>query len=393
MSRRERQPAVPSAPLRRAVIVTAILSVVATLLAVGALAVVLTRGTDTSPTGQAGQADATACRTVTWNALPDVAALPSGWAIASTRFLVDIMTTTVVGPTPSGSTQGLAVFVSVSCFGTDARLALARDHEAALGAGGTDVGLPQLGDESLAVTSTLTGSTTIYIRRGILVADITAATSLDQAVLQAVAGAVDHAMVQAISATPRPSSTAAAAGGPASSPAPPVSIAPSASPGASPGASPSAAPVSHIAPDLEALLPHSVDGTALTSQSVSGTTALGTDATSQALIASLAKLGKTSADLEIAEAHDSTGTLQLRMFGFRVKGMPGSDLATAVVGSWMANTTQTPTRSDVTIAGKKLTKVGYPQGGADYVYGTAAVAFDIETTDESLVAKVLALLK
>jgi hypothetical protein len=376
--------------VRRAVILTAILSVVATAVAVVALAIVLTRGTDT---GQTGQANANTCRTVTWNALPDVAALPSGWAIASTRFLVDIMTTTVVGPTPSGSTQGLAVFVSVSCFGTDAQLALARDHEAALGAGGTDVGLPQLGDESLAVTSTLTGSTTVYVRRGILVADITAATSLDQAVLQAVAGAVDQAMVQAISATPRPSSTAAAAGTPASSPAPPASIAPSASPGASPGASPSAAPVSHVAPDLEALLPHSVDGTALTSQSVSGTAALGTDATSQALIASLAKLGKTPADLEIAEAHDSTGTLQLRMFGFRVKGMPGSDLATAVVGSWMANTTQTPTRSDVTIAGKKLAKVAYPQGGADYVYGTAAVAFDIETTDESLVSKVLSLLK
>ena len=369
-------------PLRRAVIVTAILSVVATLVAVGALVVVLVRGTDT------GQAGSNACRTVAWNALPNAAALPSGWAIASTRFLVDIMTTTVVGPTPSGSTQALATFVSVSCYGTDAQLALARDHEAALGAGATDVSLPKLGDESLAVTSTRTGSTTIHIRRGILVADVEAATSLDQAVLQAVAGAVDRAMVQALSATPRPSSMAAA-GSAAASPAPPASIAPS----ASPGASPSPAPVSHVAPDLEALLPHSVDGTALTSQSVSGTIALGTDATSQALIASLAKLGKTSADLEIAEAHDSTGTLQLRMFGFRVKGMPGSDLATAVVGSWMANTTQTPARSDVTIAGKKLTKVGYPQGGADYVYGTAAVAFDIETTDESLVAKVLALLK
>jgi hypothetical protein len=386
MSRRERQPTGPSAPVRRAVILTAILSVVATAVAVVALAIVLTRGTDT---GQTGQANANACRTVTWNALPDVAALPSGWAIASTRFLVDIMTTTVVGPTPSGSTQGLAVFVSVSCFGTDAQLALARDHEAALGAGGTDVGLPQLGDESLAVTSTLTGSTTVYVRRGILVADITAATSLDQAVLQAVAGAVDQAMAQAISATPRPSSTAAADGTPASSPAPPASRAPS----ASPGASPSAAPVSHVAPDLEALLPHSVDGTALTSQSVVGTTALGTDATSQSLIASLAKVGKTPADLEIAEVHDSTGTLPIRLFGFRAKGMNGSDLATAIVGSWMANTTQTPTRSDVTIAGKKLAKVAYPQGGADYVYGTAAVAFDIETTDESLVSKVLSLLK
>ena len=370
-------------PLRRTVIVAAILSVVAMLVAVGALAVVLVRGTDT------GQAGSNACRTVTWNALPDVTALPSGWAIASTRFLVDIMTTTVVGPTPSGSTQALATFVSVSCYGTDAQLALARDHEAALGAGATDVSLPKLGDESLAVTSTRTGSTTIHIRRGILVADVEAATSLDQAVLQAVAGAVDRAMVQALSATPRPSSMAAAAGSAAASPAPPASIAPS----ASPGASPSPAPVSHVAPDLEALLPHSVDGTALTSQSVSGTAALGTDATSQALIASLAKLGKTPADLEIAEAHDATGTLQVRMFGFRVKGMPGSDLATAVVGSWMANTTQTPTRSDVTIAGQKLTKVAYAQGGADYVYGTAGVAFDIETTDESLVAKVLALLK
>ena len=89
-------------PLRRTVILTAILSVVATLVAVGTLAAVLVRGTDT---GQAGQADPNACRTVAWSALPNAATLPSGWAIASTRFLVDIVTTTIVGPTPSGSTQ------------------------------------------------------------------------------------------------------------------------------------------------------------------------------------------------------------------------------------------------------------------------------------------------
>ena len=47
----------------------------------------------------------------------------------------------------------------------------------------------------------------------------------------------------------------------------------------------------------------------------------------------------------------------------------------------------------MTIAGHKLTKVGYPQGPADYVYGNAYVAFDVETTDETLVTKVLALLK
>jgi hypothetical protein len=385
MTRRDHQPTNRDAQLRRPVILTAILSIAATAVAVGALAVVLTRGSD-----QSGQADANACRTVTWYAVPSVAALPSGWAIASTRFLVDVLTTTLVGPTPSGATQGPTAFISVSCYGTDAQLAFARDHDSAVGAGSTDVGAPQLGDESAAVTSARTGSNTIFIRRGTLVADITAPTTLDQAVLQSVAGVVDGAMVQALSASPRPSATGAGPGAVAS-PAAPASIAPSASP--SVGPSPSPAPVSHVAPDLEALLPQAIDGTAMSSQSVAGTAALGTDATSTSLIASLAKFGKTPADLEIAESHDATGTLQVRLFAFRVKGVKGTDLATAIVTSWMANTTETPTRSNVTIAGRKITKVGYTQGPADYVYGTATIAFDVETTDQTLVSKVLALLK
>jgi hypothetical protein len=365
--------------------VAAVLSVVAMLVAVGAVVVVLIRGSDTS-----GQADAKACRTVTWDAVPSAASLPAGWEIASTRFLVDVLTTTLAGPTPSGSTQGPTAFISISCYGTDAQLAFARDHDSAVGAGSTDLSVPQLGDESAAVTSTRTVSNTIFVRRGILVADITAPTTVDQAVLQSVAGAVDAAMVQALSASPRPSSTGASPGAVAS-PAALASVEPSAIP--SVGPSPSPAPVSHVAPDLEALLPKAVEGAAMTSQSVSGTAALGTDATSTSLIASLAKLGKTPADLEIAESHDATGTLQVRLFAFRVKGVKGTDLATAVVTSWMANTTQTPMRSSVTIAGHKLTKVGYPQGPADYVYGNASVAFDVETTDETLLAKVLALIK
>jgi len=387
MSRRDRQPTGPSAPVRRAVILTAILSVVATAVAVVALAIVLTRGTDT---GQTGQANANACRTVTWNALPDVAALPPNWAIASTRFFVDNLSTTLVGPAPSGSTQESAAFVSVSCYGSDAQLALASNHQAALGTGATDVSFPTLGDESLAVTSTRTNNTTVYIRRGILVADITAPTSLDQTVLQAVAAAVDGAMIQALSASPQPSpvgASSSARASPGASPGATASSAPSAS------ASPSPAPVSHVAPDLEALLPHTVEGATLTSQSVVGTTALGTDATSLSLIASLKTLGKTPADLEIAEAHDVAGKLSVRLLGFRVKGVKASDVASAIVGSWMANTTGTPTRSSVTIAGHKLTKVAYAQGGADYVYEGTGVVFDIETTDESLVSKVLPLLK
>jgi hypothetical protein len=385
MSRRDREAVGSGAPYRRTVVVAAVLSVVAILVAVGAVALVLIRGSDTS-----SQADAKACRTVTWYAVPSVSSLPAGWAIASTRFLVDVLTTTLAGPTPSGSTQGPTAFISISCYGTDAQLAFARDHDSAVGAGSTDLSVPQLGDESAAVTSTRTVSNTIFVRRGILVADITAPTTVDQAVLQSVAGAVDAAMVQALSASPRPSSTGASPGAVAS-PAALASVEPSAIP--SVGPSPSPAPVSHVAPDLEALLPKAVEGAAMTSQSVSGTAALGTDATSQSLITSLGKFGKTAADLEIAESHDVTGALQVRLFAFRVKGVSGTDLAAAVVTSWMTNTTQTPLRSTVTIAGHKLTKVGYPQGPADYVYGNASVAFDVETTDETLVAKVLALIK
>ncbi len=203
MARRQtQQRPLPAAPHRATTLLALALGVVATLLAIGTLAIVLTRGTDQ------GQADATACRTVTWDALPDAATLPPGWTIASTRFLLDIMTTTVVGPAPSGSTQGLAAFVSVACFGSDAQLALAHDHDAAVRGGAQDVSLPQLGDASLAVTSAVTSSTTIYIRRGILVADVTGATSLDQSVLQSIAGSVDQAMVRVLAATSAPGSTA-----------------------------------------------------------------------------------------------------------------------------------------------------------------------------------------
>ncbi len=403
MSPKERQAGESGASLRRAVVLTAILSVAATLVAVGALAVALTRGTGAE---QAAQADPNACRTVTWDALPDAAALPPGWSIASSRFLVDTVTTSLVGPAPSAPAQAPAAFVSVTCYGNDAALALARDHEAALGAGATDVSFPKLGDETVAITSTRTGGTTVYVRRGSLVADITASTSGDPAALQAVAEAVDAAMIRALSASPGPSAVGV---GPSATPptvAPPVKSA-AASPPASPGSSASGGPApvsssspsasaaaaSHVSPDLEALLPHSVGGTTLSSQSVLGSTALRSDATSQALIASLKKLGKTPADLEIAEAYDAAGKLPMRLFGFRVKGVAGSDIAAAIVDSWMAATAGSPVRSDVTIGGQKLTKVAYAQGGADYVYATGDTVFDIETTDETLVSKVLALLK
>ena len=388
MSYRQRQSAAPDAGTRRAVILAAILSVVATVIAVVALAVVLLRGTET---GQAGQADPNACRTVTLGALPNTAALPSGWTIASTRFLVDFVTTTIVGPTPSGSTQGPAVFVSVTCYGTDSGLALALDQAAARVSGATETTFPKLGDESIAVTSTRTSSTTVYISSGILVADIEAATSVDQAAFETVARAVDEAMSLALSGSPRHSPTPVASGSTAASPAPSSRAT---SPSPSPSPSPSETPVSHVVPDLEARLPKTVDGTPMSIDSVTGATALGADATSQALIASLKALGKTPADLQIGRARDLTGDKPIRLYAFRAEGISQADLARAIVGAFRADATSAPTESQVTLAGHKVTTVTYSQGPAEYLFeGAGGVVFDIETTDEALVSTLLPLLK
>jgi hypothetical protein len=370
-------------------ILATILSVVATVVAVVAILVVLARDTDPDPAPQAGTAGPDVCRTVTWSALPSAAALPPGWTVASTRFLVGILTATIVGPAPSDSTtQGPAAFVSVTCYGSDAGQALALDHAAALVSGATDTSFPKLGDESLAVTSTRTGSTTVYIRRGILVADLEAATSVDPAAFETVARAVDEAMKLALSGSGGPLSTATTSGGATPTPAASLAVTPNPSP------SPSATPVSHLAPDLEGRLPNSVDGTAMLIDSVTGATALGTDPTSTALIAWLEDRGKTSSDLEIGRARDLAGNKPIRLYVFRVDGVAPADLARAMVAAFRADTTSSPTESEVTLAGRKVTKVTYGQGPAEYLFeAPGGVVFDIETTDESLVSKVLPLLE
>ena len=374
--------------LRPAVVLSVALSAVAIVVAVVALFALLTRPPGTDP---AAEAAPNACRTAAWGAVPSGAALPPGWTVVSARFFVDNVSVTLAAPSASGSTQDSSVFVSVSCFGSDAELALTRGYEAAVAAGATPVSFPVFGEEDYAVASTRTGSTTVALRRGILVAEITGATSLDPAGMQAVVGAVDAAMSNALAASPRPSAAGASASAGAGANSTPGPSEGSAVPSVAPSAS--APVISHVAPDLEAILPSVVEGTTLVSQSVSGDTTLKEGAGSQSLIASLAKLGKTGADLQIAEAHDPAGKLLVRLYAFRVKNVKPADLESAIIASWMAAATDKPTPSDVTLGGQKFTKVAYSSGVSDYLYGTGAVVIDIETSDESLVAKVLALIK
>ncbi len=353
----------------RAVALAVALGIVAVVIGVGAVGIALTRG-----------AGSNNCQAVAWNAVPQSDLLPTGWAMVSDRVFVDNLTTTLVGPVPSGSTQRPAVYVSLSCYGGDSTLAMRRAHEGALAAGATDVTLASLGDELLAVSNSAAGTTTVYVRRGDLVAELTAPANLDQSTLAAMGQTVDAAMVHALAAGPTGSAL------PQSSRAPATLAAPTASPVPSPS-------MSHVVPDLEALLPHTVGTTALTTQSILGTTALGTNAASQSLIASLQKLGKTPADLDYAVAYDPTGTLDLRLFAYRVKGVGATDLASGIVASQMANPAEEPLSSQVTVAGHTVTKISYASGTSIYVVPLNGVVYAVGTKDDSLASTVIGLLR
>ena len=116
----------------------------AVVVAIGSVGLVVTRGTE-----EGAQAE-DPCRRLAWDAVPTQSALPSGWALASNRFFVNNATLTMVGPAPSETAAGPTVFVSVSCYGPDAALALARAREAALATGATEKAVQDLGDDAFA---------------------------------------------------------------------------------------------------------------------------------------------------------------------------------------------------------------------------------------------------
>ncbi|MFI5262584.1 MAG: hypothetical protein ACHQZR_08535 [Candidatus Limnocylindrales bacterium] len=146
----------------------------------------------------------------------------------------------------------------------------------------------------------------------------------------------------------------------------------------------------HLAPALEALLPHSVNGVNLSSQSTTGTAGLGTDASSTALIASLKGLGKTPADLQIGEAYDDSGTIDLSVTDFQVTGVDPATLRQAIIASWLAAGSSGVSTTQQTVGQKPVTTVDYGDGSADdYMYVHGPIVFDVSTSDPDLAAQVL----
>jgi hypothetical protein len=381
---KSRTPEPTSARLSRGVLGLTALSIVALVVSTVAIALVLTRSS---------ASDQSACRTQAWNAIPDPTGLPEGWSLTASNFYVDGAGTSAVGPTPSGADTP-TVYLQITCYGSDGHLAMIRLRDSAIAAGGTAETFTSLGDESFAVTDSTTGGQSVYVRRGQLVAGLAAASTVGLGDLETVAQAVDTSLASAAAGVQVAVGGTIPPGpvGVGPTDAPPGSNAPSVAPSDLPSDFPSDLPSAevHVAPDLEAMLPKTAGGVTLTSQSTTGTDALGQDAASLALVASLGQMGKKAADLQIAESYDAAGNLDVELLAYRVPGIAATKLGQAVIDSYLADGASGTTTSKTTLSGKQITTINYGDGGPlDYVYENGEVVFDLSTSDTTIAAQMV----
>jgi hypothetical protein len=149
----------------------------------------------------------------------------------------------------------------------------------------------------------------------------------------------------------------------------------------------------HEIPELEALLPTDVGGTALETQSSNGDAILTDDAWSTALTGFLTRVGKTSPDLQFAQAYDPIGAVEATVWVYRVIGAEGPALRDALVQAWTGYSPNM-TWTKVTLDGKEVMKgdVADETVAKSYLYVRDGLVYDIETTDEKFATDALAAL-
>ena len=345
----------------------------ALVIAVAALAVVLL--------GRGNSLDA--CRRAAWAAVPATGDLPTGWTLSSTDLNANGMTVSIAGPTsPDNSTDQPIVYASVTCYGDVAQTAMSQYRSAAQTAGAT-VTTRGLGDDAYDVKSKSSGSVTTLFRVGGLIGQVANAGSTDPADLATITEAVASAMGDATAAGTGGGAAAASNGAPTDS---------GSQPAGSPNAGGSQTP---SAPELEAHLPTDIAGTPLTVQSGLATDGLGGDPASQALAASLPRIGIKLADLQVARAFDESQALDLDLFGFRlVNTADMAKLRTAIIDTWLSGNAPGVKQSSATLGGKTFTKIDFGLGGrTDYVYRGKDYLIVIETGDASVANEVASSLK
>jgi hypothetical protein len=312
------------------------------------------------------------CQARAWDSIPEERALPDGWAVTATNFFVGNSTVTLEGPTADTDTGEGVVYATVTCYGNDGSEALARSRAADASTGSPTTDLEGIGDEGYGIEDS-TGLSAMHFRRGDLVSYLVVAGNVTPDELRSTATAFDQAMIDA-KAGDLPSFAPAETPGsvdetPQIEPSAPPSDAPLGSQG------PDASPAS---PELERLLPTEISGTPYIVESFTGADAFGNDAGSRAVTAGLRALGKSPADLELAEAYDENQAVDLYLFGFRLPGADPEALQSLVLNSWLVADAEGVTTEQVELGGKTMTHVDYGDDSPDaYVYSLGESAIII----------------
>ena len=144
----------------------------------------------------------------------------------------------------------------------------------------------------------------------------------------------------------------------------------------------------HAAPDIEALLPQTLGGVALTIESQAGTDL----STNSAAFASFLKtLGKTRADFNLASAY-APGGLKGAAGIWRVTGTDPTQLIDAFKVALQASSNVPLNIVEETIAGHPVTRIGAPgelAQGPLYAFARSNMILFVQTPDPALAAEAI----
>ncbi|HYM83885.1 MAG TPA: hypothetical protein VEY67_07020 [Candidatus Dormibacteraeota bacterium] len=182
----------------------------------------------------------------------------------------------------------------------------------------------------------------------------------------------------------------AACGSSTPSPSADVSAQPSAAAG-----SPSPTPDLHFAPALEARLPDAIGGVPMEKFSMSGADfmAVGSSTGQGDLQSMLQQLGKTAADLSVAETFDPTGSSSNQAAIFQVKGADPVKLLSLWVAAQSVATHDRTTVTNPLIDGHLLTRLEdrtNQPSRVSYAWSSGDSIVIVGTADEAIVREVLA---
>ena len=313
---------------------------------------------------------------VAWDATPAAGNLPPGWTISASQYDPDRKFMRFLGPLPADGSSQPTIDATITCFPEGAADSVTRSRDAIAASGETVTTRDDLGDQAFSAVDQ-TGSTLMQMRHGNLVVYLVGAAGTQNEV-ETVASAFDLALGGNGGQLPVGTLDV-------SVPPPSESAGPSASAGAEASGSP-------VAPELEALIPSSVDGIDLSISSETGDAILSDDPNSRAIVAALKAAGKQPVDLRVADGYgydETTGT-DLEIIAFAVDGMKLSALKALVLNSWLSASGAGITTETATVGGVTVTRVDRGDAGAvDYLLTRNGDVIVVTTEDPNVAAQAL----